>query len=89
MPVLFLIQFTVSVQINKNMHAPVNAQFTAIQTDVIILCMTPFHICVKTIVGSTALILVLQPLFGCFLTFTVFFDDTLGTTFHTGMNKYI
>ena len=51
-----------SVQLPENFHAGVDAQLAAVQADMIVLGVAPFHIGIEAVVGGAALILVPQPL---------------------------
>lgn len=53
-----------SVQLFDDLNAFFNFQRSAVERDVIVFCMPPFHIGVEPMKCRTALILVLQALFG-------------------------
>lgn len=71
-----------SEQLRQNVHALVDAEDAAVEADVVVLGVTPFHIGVKAVVGGAALVLVLQTLLGGLLPLTVDLDDALGTELH-------
>ena len=72
----------------ENFHAFINAQGTAVQRNMVILRMPPFHICIETMVGCASFVFFFQTLFGGFFTLTVYFDNSVGSEGHIRVNEY-
>ena len=78
---------SMSKQFCDNIHALINSQHTAVQRQVVILRVTPFHIGVEAMIRRTAFVLVAQALIRGLLPFTTHLDDAFGTEFHIRMDK--
>ena len=77
----------ISVQFPDDRGAAFYPQHAAVQSYVIILSMTPFHVGIEAVVGCAALVFVLKTLLGGILSFAVNIYYALGAEFHVSMNE--
>lgn len=68
---------TRSIKPLKNLHASLNSQRSAVQCDIVVLGVAPFHIRVESMVSRAAFILLPETLFGGSFPLPVLLHDTL------------
>lgn len=64
-----------SIELLDERNAAVNAQRSAVEGDVVVLRVAPFHIRIEPVIGRAPLVLVAYPLLGGFLPLAVDLDD--------------
>ena len=82
-----VVSLSMSEQFRDNIYAFVDAKHAAVQRQVVILRMTPFHIGVEAVIGGTAFVLIPQTLLRGLLPFAVHLNDALVPELHIRMDK--
>ena len=81
-----LISFSL-IQFFKDILTFFHTKFTAVEGNMVVLCMAPFHICIEAMVCCTSLIFIFYALFWRLLSFTIFFHNTLSSILQVCMDK--
>ena len=77
-----------SIELPNQFHAPINTKGTAIEGQVVVLCVAPLHIRIKPVVGRPAFVLLAQPLLRGNLPFTVYLHDSFRPELQIRVNKH-
>lgn len=75
------------IQTGQDGDAPIDSQRTAVQSNVVVLRVSPFHICVEAVICGAAFILVAETLLRRVVAFPVFLHNTFGAEFEVGVDE--
>lgn len=77
-----------SIESGYYFHAGINAQSSAVQGDIVVLCASPFEVGVESAVSRTSFILFFEALFGRGVAFAVDFHDAFGAEARVRMDEH-